>query len=260
MALVLQVDIRHNTEMHKDTQPKDILFMAKAVGVVRHHNTLLEDINLTMKRHDFITVVGPNGAGKSTLLKALMGIEPISSGVIERASDLKIGYVPQSFIVNPSLPITVRRFLSLDKRIDPIRIDETLEALALSQHQSTSLHQLSGGERQRVLVARALLRQPDLLVLDEPAQNLDVRAQLKLYELLSEFYKQSKISILMVSHDLHLVMSLTTQVICLYQHICCAGSPKMVTKDPAFTHLFGDEFAQMMAVYHHQHDHGHHHE
>jgi zinc transport system ATP-binding protein len=168
--------------------------------------------------------------------------------------------VPQSFTLNPSLPITVRRFLSLDKRIDPIRIDETLEALALSQHQSTSLHQLSGGERQRVLVARALLRQPDLLVLDEPAQNLDVRAQLKLYELLSEFYKQSKISILMVSHDLHLVMSLTTQVICLYQHICCAGSPKMVTKDPAFTHLFGDEFAQMMAVYHHQHDHGHHHE
>lgn len=246
--------------MNDDRQPlaeKDLLLSATDLGVDFQGKSIIHDVDLKLTNHDFVTVIGPNGAGKSTLLKVLLGILPKSKGHIYRKPNLRIGYVPQQFDVPKTMPLTVHGFLTLDLLKTPDEIQTLLSQLEMLEYQSTFMHQLSGGQRQRVLIARALLKDPDLLVLDEPAQNLDIKSQISLYKFLSTLYQSKKTSILMVSHDLHMVMSLTTHVMCLYGHVCCAGEPKLITKDPAFTSIFGEEFASMMSIYQHVHDHHH---
>lgn len=219
-------------------------------------DNILSGVSLTIKPRDIVTLIGPNGAGKTTLVRAVLGLQAISAGSLSRADNLRIGYMPQKLQLNPQMPLRVIDFLRLgkaDKKAAIAAMTETgVEHLA-----ATSIHDVSGGELQRILLSRALLRRPDLLVLDEPAQGVDLNGQAALYELIGEVRNEHNCGVLMVSHDLHLVMANTDQVICLNKHVCCHGSPEHVSSDPAFMDLFGDRYAHSVAVYHHHHDHDH---
>ena len=233
------------------------LISAQNVSVIRQGKAILNDVSISVGKQDFMTIIGPNGAGKSMLLKCLMGLFKPEKGTVSRQNNLKIGYVPQRLTPDHSMPITARRFLSLRKKNDPASLDKTIEETGIAPVLHKPLAVLSGGELQRVVLARSLLDQPDLLVLDEPAQNLDISGQLGFYKLLDHIYSTRKLSILMVSHDLHMVMASTRQVVCLFHHICCSGEPHAVTRDPEFISLFGRDMANMMAVYQHSHNHQH---
>lgn len=233
------------------------LIKADNIFLTRQGNVILHDVTLKIRPHDFVTIIGPNGAGKTMLLKALLGFFPVEKGRIEYRPRLKIGYVPQRFIADATIPITARRFLALRRPVGNAAMQHVAKETGVGNILDCQLSMLSGGELQRVLLARALLNNPDVLVLDEPAQNLDVSGQLMFYKLLEKLHKNRRMSILMVSHDLHLVMASTRQVICLYHHVCCSGEPQAVAKDPEFIALFGNDMARMMAVYHHEHHHEH---
>ena len=233
------------------------LITAKNLTVTRQGKHILNDVSITIEKQGFITIIGPNGSGKSMLLKCLLGFYQPESGQITKQKDLKIGYVPQHLVPEKTLPITVRRFISLRKKTDKDNLLQTANETNINDILDKQLSVLSGGELQRVLLARSLLDNPELLVLDEPVQNLDITGQLGFYKLLERVYNERNLSILMVSHDLHMVMASTKQVVCLYHHICCHGEPQAVTKDPEFISLFGHDMANMMAVYQHSHDHSH---
>ncbi|MGA0314960.1 MAG: ATP-binding cassette domain-containing protein [Alphaproteobacteria bacterium] len=233
------------------------LITASNITVNRGETKILDNVSLTIGESEFITILGPNGGGKSMLLKCLMGFYIPDNGNIKRKRHLRIGYVPQQFTSEQTMPISVGQFLRLRKKVsaeelETITAETNIEALV-----NKPLNILSGGELQRILVARALIGAPDLLILDEPAQNLDISGQLAFYKLLSEIYEKTSFSILMVSHDLHMVMATTKKVICLFHHVCCSGEPQVVTKDPEFITLFGNDMAEMMAVYQHGHNHSH---
>lgn len=234
------------------------LLHAYNVSVIFQDRRILNHISLDIMPRGFVTIVGPNGAGKSMLLKVLMGFFPPTQGQVVRKPGLRIGYVPQRMHPPMTLPMTVERFLMLHRKADADSLRRTVLETNIESLLGYSIHVLSSGEMQRVLLARALLSNPELLILDEPAQNMDVGGQLAFYKLLEKIYQERACSILMVSHDLHLVMACSKQVICLYHHICCLGAPDMVAKDPAFISLFGNDMARMMAVYHHTHTHTHH--
>ena len=233
------------------------LISADNISVIRQGKHILKGVSLKIATKDFITIIGPNGAGKSMLLKCLLGLYKPDKGSINRQKGLKIGYVPQRLLPDHAMPITVKNFLKLRKSTDAESLQKTAEETRIESILNKPLLILSGGEQQRVLLARSLMNNPDLLVLDEPAQNLDVSGQLSFYKLLERIYKERSLSILMVSHDLHMVMATTKQVICLFHHICCSGEPHAVTKDPEFISLFGHDMANMMAVYQHDHNHRH---
>ncbi len=222
--------------------------------------TILSDVSFSVKEGDFITIVGPNGAGKSMLLKCLIGLFKPTSGQIIKQKNLKIGYVPQNVHISKSFALTVRDFLKMNQKVTDQKINEIAQQTSVTEYLSDQLNQISGGELQRVLLTRSLLLDPKVLILDEPAQNIDISGQLKFYKLLEEIYKSRKMTILKVSHDLHLVMAISKQVICLYHHICCHGKPQVITKDPKFISIFGDDMAKMMAYYNHHHDHSHSHD
>ena len=234
------------------------LIQASNINVSRQGNKILENVSVVVGDHDFLTVIGPNGAGKSMLLKCLMGFYAPDIGKIQKMNGLRVGYVPQYFAPEHTMPISVRRFLTLRKKIEKAAIEEIAQETGILKILDQALFELSGGERQRVLLARSLLDNPHLLVLDEPAQNLDISGQLGFYRLVEKIYKERKVSVLMVSHDLHLVMASTKEVICLFHHVCCSGEPQIVAKDPEFVSLFGNDMATMMAAYQHSHDHAHH--
>jgi zinc transport system ATP-binding protein len=233
------------------------LIKASNISVSRQAKSILNDVSITVGERDFITVIGPNGAGKSMMLKCLMGFYTPDSGEIIRKSNLRIGYVPQRILPDRTLPITTQRFIVLRKKADAFSVRKIAEETGIAEVMEKPLHVLSGGELQRTLLARALLDNPELLVLDEPAQNLDISGQLAFYKLLEKIYAERNISILMVSHDLHMVMASTKQVVCLFHHICCSGEPHAVTQDPEFISLFGNDMAKMMSVYQHSHNHKH---
>lgn len=233
------------------------LIKAENVTVIRQRKHILKDVSISIGERDFITVIGPNGAGKSMLLKCLLGFYRADAGIIKRQKSLQVGYMPQRLSLNQSMPITAGRFLRLRKNVDTCGFKKVLQETSTEELVDKQLSVLSDGELQRILLARSLLNNPELLVLDEPAQNLDIAGQLAFYKLLERIYANRALSILMVSHDLHLVMASTKQVVCLYRHICCSGEPHAVTKDPEFISLFGNDMANMVAVYQHSHNHTH---
>lgn len=236
------------------------LIEAKNVNLKFASKTILDDISLSIKDDDFITIVGPNGAGKSMLLKCLIGLYKPTSGQIIKKDNLRIGYVPQNIQITKSFAINVRQFLALNQNASDQEVNKIAKEAEIDGYLNHQLNNLSGGELQRVLLARSLVTKPEILILDEPAQNIDISGQLKFYKLLENIYNSRKISILKVSHDLHLVMALSKKVLCLYHHICCHGKPQMIAKDPKFMSIFGDDMAKMMAIYNHEHDHDHNHE
>jgi len=217
----------------------------------------LAHVDLTLHRREIVTLIGPNGAGKTTLVRAILGLIAPSGGRILRAPGLTIGYVPQRLAVDRVLPITVRRFLTLARRTaaaDPAAALREVEAEELIDR---SLHALSGGEFQRVVLARALLRDPDLLVLDEPVQGVDFGGQIALYDLIGRIRRRHELGVLMISHDLHIVMAATDRVVCLNRHVCCSGAPEAVSRNPEYAALFGPNAARRLAIYSHTHDHAH---
>ena len=237
------------------------LISAHHISVSRDSQPILQDVSLEIRENDFITIIGPNGAGKSMLLKCLMGFYAPDQGHVIPKKNLKIGYVPQRLVADPTIPITAKRFLTLRKKVTWEDIEIVVKETDIGRYLDKPLAVLSGGELQRILSARALLDTPDLLVLDEPAQNLDITGQLAFYKLLDRVYRERNLSVLMVSHDLHLVMSSTKNVVCLFKEICCHGEPRVVARDPEFISLFGNDMAQLMASYqHHDHNHDHPHD
>lgn len=234
----------------------ETLIRLDGVGVSFSGNAVLQDVQLALTAGEIVTLIGPNGAGKTTLVRVVLGLLQPHAGSIWRRERLRIGYMPQKLHVEPTLPLSVLRFLRLVPGVDRARAEAALAEVGAAQVIDSPLQKISGGELQRVLLARALLRQPELLVLDEPVQGVDVAGQSELYRLIGVLRQRYGCGVLMVSHDLHLVMSATDRVICLNHHVCCSGHPEQVSNDPVFRQLFGQD-ARTLAVYHHHHDHAH---
>lgn len=232
------------------------LISGKDLGLKFGARSVLSDVSLSINKGEIVTLIGPNGAGKTSLVRVVLGLQKPTSGQLIRQKKLRIGYMPQKLHIEASLPLTVKRFLHLASK-DQHAIEESLQLTGIPQLIDDPMQSLSGGETQRVLLARALLRKPDLLVLDEPVQGVDVAGQSALYRLIAEIRDQRGCGVLMVSHDLHLVMAATDTVICLNQHVCCHGHPESVTEDPAYLELFGQTTQSGIAIYTHHHDHDH---
>jgi len=218
---------------------------------------VLSHITLSVQPAEIVALIGPNGSGKSTLARILLGILRPDAGSVMRRPDLRIGYVPQRLSVDGVLPLPVRRLLGLTNKVSVEAMQRTLDEVGASGLMDAAVHDLSGGELQRVLIARALLRNPDLLVLDEPTASVDFNGQIALFELISRIRDERGCGVLTISHDLHLVMAATDRVICLNGHVCCEGRPETVSRDPAYMQLFGPRAAETLAVYTHDHDHEH---
>ncbi|AIW13488.1 zinc ABC transporter ATP-binding protein ZnuC [Vibrio tubiashii] len=219
---------------------------------------VLDNISLRLNRGEITTLIGPNGAGKSTLVKVLLGLQKTFSGKVTKPKGLKIGYVPQKLRLNDSLPLNVERFLRLAGKYSKQELNDALKLVGAEHLLKSNMHSLSGGENQRVLLARALLQRPDILVLDEPAQGVDVQGQIDLYELIDTIRHRFNCAVFMVSHDLHLVMAKTDDVVCINHHVCCSGAPADIAQHPSYIALFGHTHQQPFAFYHHQHNHHHH--
>jgi len=232
------------------------LIRLAGVGVSFAGQSVLQDVQLSVQPGEIVTLIGPNGAGKTTLVRTVLGLLKPDSGSVWRKPKLRIGYMPQKLHVDATLPLSVLRFLRLVPGVDRASAQAALAEVGASQVIDSPLQSISGGELQRVLLARALLREPQLLVLDEPVQGVDVSGQAELYRLITQLRDRHGCGVLMVSHDLHLVMSTTDQVVCLNRHVCCSGHPEQVSFDPAFVELFGQD-AKSLAIYHHHHDHEH---
>lgn len=229
-----------------------LILSAQNLKVKRAGKKIIDDVSMSINKNDFITIIGPNGAGKSMLLKCLLGFYKPDSGKIWSKKNIRIGYVPQRLEFNYTLPINAKDFVLLGKNVKKEVYEKVIIETEIEHILDTQISALSGGQMQRVLLARSLLVKPELLILDEPVQNLDIKGQLNFYKLLQKIYEENCISILMVSHDLHMVMSCSNHVICLYHHICCCGTPKNIMENSEFTNLFGDDMKNMMSFYQHK--------
>jgi zinc transport system ATP-binding protein len=232
------------------------LIDASNISVAFNGRHVLHDVSLRVEPGQIISLIGPNGAGKTTLVRVILGLQKPDSGRVERRPELSISYLPQRLNLDATLPITVERFLELstEKRDKPVAA--ALEEAGVGALRKAAMQSISGGEFQRVMLARCLLRNPQLLVLDEPDQGMDTAGQQALFDQISDIRSRYRCGVLMVSHDLHLVMAATDQVVCLQQHICCTGHPQSITRHPEFLRLFGQP-AEGLALYAHDHDHAH---
>ena len=244
-------------EIRKGQAVDPVLIEAQSLGLVRSGRTILDHVSLSVRRGQVVVVIGPNGAGKTSLLRVLLGLWEPSSGQVSRARRLRIGYMPQRVQVDPILPLSVRRFLTLRHRASLRRMREQLEQVGVPHLLSAPIQTLSGGEMQRVLLARALLAEPDLLVLDEPAQGVDVVGQGEVFDLIDRLRKDTGCGVLMVSHELHLVMAAADVVVCINQHVCCTGRPEEVSRHPEYQRLFPDVGLHAIGIYTHHHNHVH---
>jgi len=218
---------------------------------------VLSDISLDLQPGRILTLLGPNGAGKSTLVRVVLGLVAPDAGVIKRDRGLRIGYVPQKLHLDATLPLTVNRFMRLRPGVKKSDILPALKRVQAAHLIDAPMQKLSGGENQRVLLARALLNRPQLLVLDEPTQGVDVNGQVALYDLINQLRNELNCGVLMVSHDLHLVMAKTDEVLCLNHHICCSGAPEVISTHPEFISMFGPRGAEQLGIYRHHHNHRH---
>ena len=233
------------------------LVEARGVSVSFGRRSVLEGVDLAVHAGEIVTLIGLNGAGKSTLVRVLLGIVRPDRGRVTRAPGLRIGYAPQHVHRDPVLPMTVRRFLTVGAPATRQRLEALLAEVGAGAILDHPVSGISGGELHRVLLARALLREPGLLVLDEPLAGVDVTSQSDLYRLIATIRDRYGCGVLLVSHDLHLVMAATDTVVCINRHVCCTGHPRAITRDPAFVSLFGRHVANTLAVYEHSHDHHH---
>ncbi|MDX2158199.1 MAG: metal ABC transporter ATP-binding protein, partial [Hyphomicrobiaceae bacterium] len=244
---------------HAEPRPIDTeaLISARGLRLARTGRVILSDIDIDIRPGEILTVIGPNGSGKTTLVRTLLSLEKPDTGSLRRSPRLVIGYVPQRFDIDRALPMTVERFLSLGGRKRGATIAQVMGEVGAAQVTASQLSEISGGELQRVLLARALLNDPTLLVLDEPVRGVDYVGEAELYNLIGKLRDTRSLSVLLVSHDLHVVMAQSDRVICLNRHVCCSGVPETVAQHPEYARLFGAEAARAFALYHHHHDHRH---
>jgi zinc transport system ATP-binding protein len=233
------------------------LVSAEGVEIVKGGRKILHDVAISVCAGEIVTLIGPNGAGKTTLARVLLGLEKPTKGDIVRHPSLRVGYAPQKFDLDSTIPLTARRFLMLGASMADAEVEAVLEEVGAGGLSERQLSRLSGGEFQRVLLARALLRQPNFLVLDEPVRGVDYLGEADLYKLIGAIRTRRGCGILLISHDLHVVMSASDRVVCVNQHICCQGVPESVAQHPEYQRLFGTEAARSFALYRHAHDHSH---
>jgi zinc transport system ATP-binding protein len=233
------------------------LIEVRDLNVRINGRSILSGVDLSIFSGQITTLIGPNGAGKTTLIRTLLGLIPYRSGKIIRAPGLKIGYMPQRLRIDPIVPLTVKRFITLNNRVPLRHIRRALEEVGAAHVELAPVQVISGGEFQRVLLARALLRKSEILVLDEPAQGVDEAGQGELYKLIASLRGRYGCAVLMISQDLHVVMAAADSVICLNRHVCCTGKPEAVSRHPEYQKLFGVVRPGGLAVYTHHHDHEH---
>ncbi len=249
---------RYNAPMSDSSLNSDLpLIESKSVSVVRNGLRILHDINIKLREKEILTLVGLNGSGKSTLVKVLAGLLPPDEGEVVHRDDLRVGYCPQHARPDQTIPMSANDFLGLTDAAPGQTRAKVLDEVGISSLANRQLIQLSGGEYQRLMLARAMLRQPQVLILDEPLAGVDVAGQSELYELIPQLRDEYGCGVILVSHDIHLVMASTDQVLCINHHVCCSGKPETVAVHPEFVSLFGDEAAKTLAVYKHHHDHSH---
>ena len=233
------------------------LLDAQGLGVRFAGRDVLFDVDFSLSKGEIVTIVGPNGSGKTTLLRALLGVVAPDAGRITRARGLRVGYVPQKLHIDPTLPLSVRRFLSLPQRQVPAAIAQVLNRVGVPDVADQPMATLSGGQFQRVLLARALLGRPDVLMLDEPTAALDQPGVAAFYKLIASVRDETGCAVLSVSHDLHVVMASSDRVVCINGHVCCQGAPSVVRDAPEYRALFGLGTGGALALFQHHHDHEH---
>jgi zinc transport system ATP-binding protein len=239
------------------TDSNSVLVNLENVGVRRSGRWLVRGVDLTVSPGEIVTLIGPNGSGKSTTAKSAIGLIRADEGVVKRKAGLTIGYVPQKLSIDWTLPLTVSRLMTLTGSYSAKAVDAALAEVGIGHLAGAAVQHLSGGEFQRALLARAMIRKPDLLVLDEPVQGVDFSGEIALYGLIKTIRDHIGCGILLISHDLHMVMAETDTVICLNGHVCCRGTPQLVSESPEYRSLFGARAAGALAVYNHHHDHTH---
>ena len=235
---------------------KKTLLKLENVGFSKNNKWLVKGVSLEVKQGEIVTLIGPNGSGKSTTAKIALGIYKEIEGKVNKFTN-KIGYVPQKISIDWTLPIRVIDFMSLTEEPTDEQINIALNLTGVEHLKNKSLGNLSGGEFQRVLIARAIAKQPEVLVLDEPVQGVDFKGEIALYELIKKISEELNCGILLISHDLHVVMSATDFVVCLNGHVCCSGTPQVVAKNDEYKELFGDRASTILSIYEHKHDHTH---
>lgn len=235
----------------------ELLLRADNISYSQGSRVILDAVSFELRRGQITTIIGPNGAGKSTLTNIVNGLISDFTGTLERSPRLRIGYLPQKVNVNTLMPLSVERLLRLTRRVNDIDIERALAQSEVEYLRQRQVRSLSEGELKRVLLARTTLGRPDLIVLDEPTAGVDVSGEIRMYQLIGELRAQLDCAVLLVSHDLHLVMSQTDQVLCLNRHLCCSGLPESVSQHPEYLALFGKQASESIAVYAHHHDHEH---
>ena len=234
----------------------NILVKLNEVGIKQNDKWLVKGVSLVVEKGKIVTLIGPNGSGKSTTAKIALGIYKKIEGQVEKYTN-NVGYVPQKISIDWTLPLRVNDFMLLTESIKDEAVNEALSLIGVMHLKNKNLGNLSGGEFQRVLLARAISRKPDLLVLDEPVQGVDFTGEIALYELIKKISDTLNCGILLISHDLHTVMSATDHVVCLNGHVCCSGTPSDVARNNEYKALFGEQASQMLSIYEHKHDHVH---
>ena len=238
-------------------QTEQPLVSLERAGAVRAGRWLVRGVDLEIRKGEIVTLIGPNGSGKSTTAKIALGVIRPDEGVARKMPGLRVGYVPQKLSVDWTLPLSVARFMRLTGGVSAEAARQALEATGIAHLASSEVRNLSGGEFQRAMLARAIARKPDLLVLDEPVQGVDYTGEIALYNLIKRIRDDIGCGVLLISHDLHVVMAATDRVICLNGHVCCQGSPVAVASSQEYRRMFGDRVDAALAVYEHHHDHTH---
>jgi len=241
-------------------EPKPSLKIAylKSISLSLNNQQILKNINLELKKGEITTLIGPNGGGKTSIARILIGILKASSGEVFISKNAKIGYMPQKLEIEKTIPLRVIDFLNLSSTAEAMaRLEGMAKKLCIENILEKSIHKISGGELQKALLVKTLINNPDILVLDEPTQYMDIAAQAEFYQVIEEIREQKNCAILIISHDLHIVMQKTNQVVCINRHICCEGSPESINNHPEYLSLFGKDKIDNITIYSHHHDHKH---
>ena len=240
------------------TDDKNRLVEMMNAGVRQDGTWLVHGVSFTINRKEIVTLIGPNGSGKTTTAKMILGVTPPTEGLVRSRAGLVTAYVPQKIAIDWTLPLKVEHFMQLTSKLAATEVQAALATTGAEHLLKADMRRLSGGEFQRVLIARALSRTPDLLVLDEPVQGVDFTGETELYQLINQLRDTLDCGILLISHDLHVVMAATDKVICLNGHVCCSGTPAAVAESDEYKALFGVSASAALAIYEHRHDHTHH--
>ena len=236
-----------------------LLVKLENAGVQRTSKWLVRGVSFEINHGQIVTLIGPNGSGKTTTAKMILNILNTDEGLVKGNAN-KMAYVPQKINIDWTMPLRVIDFMKITSSLNNTQITESLVMTGVDKLLYNQIHSLSGGEFQRVLIARAIAKKPDLLVLDEPVQGVDFNGEIALYNLIKEISVNLNCGILLISHDMHFVMSTTYHDICLNGHICCSGSPSNIVKNPEYIKLFGQHNSETLSYYQHQHDHSHNHD